>query len=92
MVAENLDIIVLQVCRSDDVDDRDCCFIAILMVALCMPDVAAEASTEICCSLMETVKMCPINNEEFDALLNDVLRANIIVGLNRDALDKCINS
>ncbi|ESU45429.1 ATPase involved in DNA repair/chromosome segregation [Giardia duodenalis] len=92
MIAENLDTLALQVCKSDDIDDRDSCFIAILMVAICMPDVAAGASAEVCCALVETMKMCPIDNEEFDALLNEVLQANIIVGLSRDTLNKCINS
>ena len=92
MIAENLDTLALQVCKSDDIDDRDSCFIAILMTAICMPDVAAGASAEVCCALVETMKMCPIDNEEFDALLSEVLRANIIVGLSRDTLNKCINS
>lgn len=92
VVAENLDTIALQVYKNDEIDDRDSCFIAIFMVVLCMPDIAAEASTEICYSLMETMKMCPIDNEEFNLLFDMVLQANIIVGLNRGVLNKCINS
>lgn len=92
IVTENLDTIALKVYKNDEIDDRDSCFIAMLMVTLCMPDVAAEASAELCCSLMETIKMCPIDNEEFNVLLDAVIQSNIIAGLNREILNKYINS